>query len=287
MRLFVKALSALDISWWCPTRGLAGASYHVDVELEGEPGEDGMLFDFGEVKPWIKSHIDDGIDHTLVVPTQAPGVDVIECSEGLCLTAHTPWHLVMRAPRQAFTLLPWPEITAERLGDHIAATLMKRLPPRVEQVRIFLREETLSDSGYTYSHGLRRHQGNCQRIAHGHRSNLLVYQNGERSEQLERYWSKRLADIYLADCDDVVDTDKTPRNGDDPTSRCRIAYRAPQGRFLIELPRSRVEILPCATTVERIADWIATQSAEMVGGRIQVHAFEGINKGAVATARRR
>lgn len=287
MILFVDALSALDISWWCPERGLVGASYHVDVELEGELGEDGMLFDFGEVKPWIKSHIDGGIDHTLVVPTRAPGVEITECREGLWLTARLPWDFEMRAPRQAFTLLALSEINAERLEEHIAETLMKRLPPRVEKVRISLREESLGDSGYTYSHGLKRHQGNCQRIAHGHRSNLLIYRNGARCDKLEQYWSKRLADIYLADSDDVLDTDTAPRKSDDPASRCQIAYRAPQGHFTIELPRAQVEILPCATTVERIAGWIAEESAEMAGGQILVRAFEGINKGAVATARGR
>ena len=37
------------------------------TDLEGALGEDGMLFDFGEIKPWIKHTLDSGLDHTLVV----------------------------------------------------------------------------------------------------------------------------------------------------------------------------------------------------------------------------
>lgn len=50
MTLFVDRLTQLDVSLWCPRRGLVGASWHVDAELDGELGEDGMLFDFGEVR---------------------------------------------------------------------------------------------------------------------------------------------------------------------------------------------------------------------------------------------
>ncbi len=53
MTLFVNRLTHLDASLWCPERGLIGASWRVDAELDGELGEDGMLFDFGEVKDQV------------------------------------------------------------------------------------------------------------------------------------------------------------------------------------------------------------------------------------------
>ncbi|MFC0268504.1 6-pyruvoyl trahydropterin synthase family protein [Kushneria aurantia] len=276
MMLFVKELTALDVSLWCPRRGLVGASYHIDVELEGELGEDGMLFDFGEVKPWIKSRIDDSLDHTLLVPTKAPGVEIEECREGLRLRTRSPWSLEMRAPRQAYSLLPWANISIERLETYLSHELSRRPPPRVAQIRVTLREEVIEGAGYTYSHGLRRHRGNCQRIAHGHRSRLAIHHNGKRSPVLEQRWAQRLDDIYLADREDIVRQH---------SERCRIAYDAPQGHFVIELPGERVEILPSTTTVECIADWIASESAALVGGHVQVQAFEGIDKGAVAAAR--
>ncbi|ARS53900.1 6-pyruvoyl trahydropterin synthase family protein [Kushneria konosiri] len=275
MILFVNALSALDVSIWCPQRGLVGASFHIDVELEGQLGEDGMLFDFGEVKPWIKSRIDASVDHTLLVPTKAHDITVSECVEGLRLQTRHPWPMELRAPRQAYTLLPWQQITPERLGEYLSAELSRRPPAQVEKIRVTLREEAHDAGGYTYSHGLRRHQGNCQRIAHGHRSRLAIWHNGQRSETLETQWSQRLEDIYLIDQADLIGTDN---------ETCHVGYESAQGRFSIRLPRERTEILPTPTTVEQIANWMAQEIASLHGGSVRVQAFEGIDKGAVATA---
>ncbi|GKW48102.1 6-carboxytetrahydropterin synthase [Halomonas sp. NCCP-2165] len=278
MSLFVDNLTHLDASLWCPRRGLIGISWAVDAELDGELGEDGMLFDFGEVKPWIKSRLDDGADHTLLVPTRAPGVTIQECREGLRLTTRAPYPLELRAPRQAFTLLPWAEVRREALAEHLAGELMRRPPPRVSAIRLTLRDEAIDGAAYTYSHGLRQHTGNCQRIAHGHRSRLHIWRNGRRAPELEARWAAHLADSYLVDGDDLVgDPDDDPRH-------LTCAYRAPQGEFRLRLPAERCRVLPSQTTVERIALWLAEEIAAAEGGRIRVQAFEGIGKGAFAEA---
>lgn len=280
MTLFVNALTQLDVSLWCPTRGLVGASWHVDVALDGELGEDGMLFDFGDVKPWIKSRLDNGADHTLLVPTRAPGITISECSEGLCLRAQYPYPLEVRGPRQAFTLFPWSEIGTDRLASFYSRELMRRPPPRVSDIRLTLREEAIEGAAYSYSHGLKRHAGNCQRIAHGHRSRLHIWSDGQRNAQLEAHWSAWLADRYLVDEADVVP------NGDNETRgllTCR--YQAPQGRFFLCQPASHCLVMPHPTTIENIAAWLAREVARDSGQRICVQAFEGINKGAFAEAK--
>lgn len=276
MTLFVNSLSALDASYWCAERGLVGASWHVDLELDGELGEDGMLFDFGEVKPWAKQQIDDGPDHTLIVPAKAAGISVTECPEGLCVRTTFPWPMEVRAPRQAFTLLPWQSISRERLSTWLSEQLSKRPPARVTDIRLRLADEAIEGASYTYTHGLKRHAGNCQRIAHGHRSRLYVWRNGQLDEEIAHHWAARLADSYLADRHD--------QTGPEEDGFLRFAYESAQGRFRIKLPKERVTVLPYATTVEHIADWLAKEIALAHGGRIRVQAFEGINKGAVAEA---
>ncbi|QTF91257.1 6-carboxytetrahydropterin synthase [Halomonas sp. BM-2019] len=280
MTLFVNRLTQLDVSLWCPGRGLVGASWHVDVELDGELGEDGMLFDFGEVKPWIKQRLDAGIDHTLLVPTRAPGMDVADCREGVCVKTRLPWAMEVRGPRQAFTLLPWGEITPERLADHLSGELSRRPPPRVSAIRLHLHEERIEEAAYTYSHGLRRHVGNCQRIAHGHRSRLQIWQEGRRAHDLEARWAKRLADTYLVDEADLV-AEVEPSY----PPRLTTGYRAEQGSFLLRLPAERCQVLPTPTTVEQIAAWLARQITRETGRATRVKAFEGIDKGAIAEAR--
>ncbi|MFG6178453.1 6-carboxytetrahydropterin synthase [Halomonas sp. THAF12] len=280
MTLFVNRLTHLDASLWCPQRGLIGASWRVDAELDGELGEDGMLFDFGEVKPWIKSRIDQGPDHTLLVPSETPGISVQDCPEGLCIRAEAPYPFEVRGPRQAFTLLPWDTITPQRLADHLSTELSRQPPARVETIRLTLADEPIDGAAYTYSHGLKRHDGNCQRIAHGHRSRLHVWQSGERRPALEAEWAERLADRYLVDEADVVD-------GLDASFMGRLAsrYTAEQGRFALTLPRSRCVVMPTPTTVEHIAAWLAREIARETGQTTRVQAFEGIDKGALAEAR--
>ncbi|WP_148253875.1 6-pyruvoyl trahydropterin synthase family protein [Aidingimonas lacisalsi] len=277
MTLFVNDLSHMDVSLYCTQQGLMGASWHVDVELDGELGEDGMLFDFGEVKPWIKARLDRGADHTLLVPTEAPGVTVTECTEGLCLHADHPYPLEVRGPRQSFTLLPWKAITAERLADQLSAELTRRPPPRVDDIRLSLRSEMIEGASYRYSHGLKHHRGNCQRIAHGHRSRLVIRLDGKRAPALESHWAQWLDGRYLIDENDIVASEDG-----NAEERVTIRYHASQGRFHLRLPQACCAILTTPTTIEHIAAWLATRIATAEGKRCRVQVFEGIGKGAIA-----
>ncbi|WP_136067314.1 6-carboxytetrahydropterin synthase [Modicisalibacter radicis] len=279
MTLFVNHISHVDVSFWCPQRGLSGASWGVDVELDGQLGADGMLFDFGEVKPWIKASLDNGPDHTLLVPTRAPGVTVTFQDEDCIVRTTQPYAMDVRGPRQAFTLLPWPAITAERLAALYGERLIQHPPRRVESVRLRFTEEAIEGAAYGYSHGLKRHGGNCQRIAHGHRSRLLIWCDGERRPSLERHWARRLDTRYLAHVEDILEQTDT---------RVTLGYRASQGEFRLTLPRERCELLPTATTVEQIAAWLAAQVSchDAPDAHIRVQAFEGIDKGACAESPR-
>ncbi|WP_016913983.1 6-carboxytetrahydropterin synthase [Vreelandella stevensii] len=275
MALFVHHLTHIDVSLWCPERGLTGCSWQVDAHLDGELGEDGMLFDFGEVKPWIKRTLDNGLDHTLLVPTKALGVEVSECPEGLCIRTTTPYPMEVRGPAQAFTLLPWEHISVARVTQLLSEELTRARPRNVTRVTLNLQEERIEGASYGYSHGLKRHLGNCQRIAHGHRSRLRVYQHQQRQPALEAQWSEWLDNRYLLEQADVAEQTDT-------TLTCR--YTAEQGAFSITLPTHRCSVLPAPTTVENIARWLASSIAEQTQQETHVEAFEGINKGATAQA---
>jgi len=277
MTLFVNDISQLDVAFWCPQKGLSGASWAVDVELDGHLGEDGMLFDFGEVKPWIKKSLDSGPDHTLLVPTQAPGVSITTRGEDCIIRTTQPYAMEVRGPRRAFTLLPWPAISAERMAVHYGEQLSRRPPQRIESVRLQFREEAIEGAAYGYSHGLKRHAGNCQRIAHGHRSRLLIWCDGRRQPSLEQRWAERLDARYLVDVEDIIDQ---------TSASLTLGYRASQGEFRLTLPRERCELLPTATTVEQIATWLVAQVSHQDAplSHVRVQAFEGIGKGARAEA---
>lgn len=241
--------------------------------LSGELGEDGMLFDFGEVKPWIKRTLDSGLDHTLLVPTKAPGVSVTECPESVCIRTTTPYAMEVRGPKEAFTLLPWHDITLDSVAEHLSQQLTEQRPKNVHQVTLTLSDEAIDGAAYGYNHGLKRHVGNCQRIAHGHRSRLCIWQQNERQPALEQQWSDWLDNRYLLEQADIA-------AHDNETLTCR--YQAAQGDFSITLPQPLCTVLPGPTTVENIAAWLAKKVATQSGLATRIQAFEGINKGAIA-----
>ncbi|MEA2120132.1 6-pyruvoyl trahydropterin synthase family protein [Halovibrio sp. HP20-50] len=273
MALFVNQLTHIDVSLWCNQRGLVGCSWLVDAVLDGELGDDGMLFDFGEVKPWIKRTLDSGLDHTLLVPTDAPGITVTECAEGVCVHTTTPYPMEVRGPKEAFSLLPWRAITSDTVAAYLSQQLTEQRPENVHQVTLTLSDEAIEGAAYGYTHGLKRHLGNCQRIAHGHRSRLYILQHDTRQPLLEKHWSDWLDNRYLLEQADIAAQDKD-------TLTCR--YQAAQGDFSITLPLSRCAVLPGPTTVENIAIWLAKEVATQSGVSTRIQAFEGINKGAIA-----
>ncbi|KPQ22052.1 MULTISPECIES: 6-carboxytetrahydropterin synthase [unclassified Halomonas] len=273
MSLFVNQLTHIDASLWCSKEGLKGVSWQVDALLEGKLGVDGMLFDFGEVKPWIKHHLDTGLDHTLLVPVNAPGVTINECEEGLCVATTTPYAMEVKGPEEAFTLLPVAAIERDAVAETLSAQLTEHRPNNVTRVHLTLSDEAIEGAAYGYSHGLKRHAGNCQRIAHGHRSRLHIWQQGARQRQLEQQWAAWLDDRYLVEADDIIEHDRQ-------TLTCR--YQAAQGTFSLTLPSERCAVLTTPTTVENIASWLADKIAAQSRETTKVLAFEGFNKGAIA-----
>jgi hypothetical protein len=146
----------------------------------------------------------------------------------------------------------------------------------VTAIGLTLRNEPVNGAYYHYAHGLKKHAGQCQRIAHGHRSRLQIAVNGRRDERLERQWTDRWRDIYLGTAADIVAHGK---------GRIRFEYKSGEGEFALELPVDRCDLLQTDSTVERIAEHLATRIAgDRPGQKIEVRAYEGVMKGAVATA---
>ena len=131
------------------------------------------------------------------------------------------------------------------------------------------------ENSYQYSHGLRKHDGNCQRIAHGHRSFLEIFVDGERSETWENHWFSTWSDIYLGTNRHLLN-----KLGED---YCEFQYFAPQGNFYLKLPQENCYLIESESTVENIAQHLAETIAKQEPGKhIEVRAYEGIGKGAIA-----
>jgi len=279
-RLFVDNLTAIDFAYLDPDRGLVGESWIVDIELVGDLNEAGMVFDFSHVKRTIKDGIDAMVDHRLLVPEAYPGLRWNDARGPGRLEWWTSggWHVSHWGPDEAVTAVPGDRLERNRIESLLVNCLRDRLPSNVREVLIRLRPEQIDGAYYHYTHGLKKHDGNCQRIAHGHRSKLMIFRDGERAPDLEDYWAKRWVDIHLASRED-----ETGRFVANDVEYRRYRYTANQGVFELTIPAGRVEILDQDTTVEWIARYLRDETRALEpDADIVVRAFEGVNKGACA-----
>ncbi len=280
--LFVEQLSTIDFSYLCPIRGLVGETWLVDVVLSGELNEEGMVFDFGHVKKEIKALIDAQADHALLVPSEHPA---IVCSENngirkVSLQLVNGNTIQCKAPEQAILFLPLESITPEAVRPIIEEHILKGLPENVTGVELNLYPESINGAYYHYSHGLKKHSGDCQRIAHGHRSPIQVYCDGERQKEMEKACAEKWRDIYLATQEDLKNSQMI-----NECEHYTFGYQAPQGYFELLIPARNCYLIDTDTTVELLATYLANKlGKQRPGSTVKVVANEGFRKGAIATS---
>lgn len=283
MLLFVDNLTNVDFSFLDPQRGLLGETWFANVRLHGELDEQGMVCDFGTVKKVMRHWLDTELDHRLAVPIRSPQIRIEE--EGDFLSIHWQFgnsgeFLHTRSPRDAIALVDAEILTAETVAEWCISQLKQQFPLSVARLELDFTLEAMNGAYYHYSHGLKKHKGNCQRIAHGHRSRIDIWANGKKSPKLEQRWADEWTDIYLATRDDLI---AKPKHAG--VDYYQFAYEAEQGPFDITLPQRCCYLINTDTTVEFIAHHIAQKTRqENPETSIRVKAYEGINKGAIAEA---
>ena len=280
--LFVDNLTVLDFSYLHAKRGMVGESWIVDLELTGELDAMGMVLDFGRVKKAIKQALDEEVDHKLLVPSESDCLSLLPGSDNVNLEwTYLAGVIRMKAPAASTAFIPGTEITKSNVTLFLMELLYRIVPENVSELVLTLREEdTGTAPSYHYSHGLKKHDGNCQRIAHGHRSRIEIFENGRRSRYWEKLWADRWEDIYIGSEDDLEGTyfiEDVPHH--------RFRYEAPQGLFELVIPEDHCFLIGTDSTVEYLAEHIANELAnEAQGKHFRVRAFEGVGKGALAEA---
>ncbi len=283
-RLFVQQLTVMDVAVLDAARGLIGQSWIVDLELEGPLNDSGMVLDFGEVKRLIKKRIDAVADHVLLVPVQSEHLVLnIEGNDTELQFPTAAGTITHRGPRESLCLIEGGTVTPENAAIFVAAELrllLDEIGLPMLTAHVTLREEAIDGASYQYCHGLKKHEGNCQRIAHGHRSRVKVWLDGVPALQEEAHIAQTLRDIYLGTREDLAE--RVMQNG---VEHLRFAHTSSQGNFELSLPATRVHLVETDSTVE----WISHHLAALVKARhparsVRVAAFEGVQKGAIAHA---
>ena len=292
MQLFVDDLTVIDFSYLCKERGIVGESWIVDVLLDGSLNEQSMVLDFAIVKKQIKAIIDEAVDHKLLLPMQESALTVMDSTfhhdhQTLDFLSDKA-NFYLQSPKCAFALIDCLEIQIESVTEYLNEIIMAEMPNNVAGLTLTLRPENIIGDYYHYTHGLKLHDGNCQRIAHGHRSKIQIFVDEVKDNQLEHNWCKRWQDIYIASETDRITKSKIELSKqamlDLKPDHQYFSYTAPQGRFDIAVESKVLDVVDCDSTVELLADFIARQlKKERPTNHIKVIGYEGVAKGAIVS----
>lgn len=293
MQLFVNDLTVIDFSYLCPQRGIVGESWIVDITLDGSLNDQSMVLDFGRVKKQIKAIIDDSVDHKLAVPSEHPYTKVCRSKDenGYWVDFLRPDQrsIHLFCPADAFAFIDAAEVTMDTVKAYLHAVIKRELPTNVAGLQLTLRAENINGFYYHYTHGLKKHDGNCQRIAHGHRSAIQIYLDGIRTPRLEKLWASRWQDIYVGSREDIVNANAMQLSEEARTAitdkHICYSYQADQGLFELVVPLDENTVIETDSTVECISEYLANAiRTEEQGGNVKVIAFEGVGKGAIGYA---
>src|SRR5690606_25858595 len=175
------------------------------------------------------------------------------------------------SPNQCFTVVDAEQITPESVASWCEGLLRERLPSTITHLKLRFTTEEISGPWYQYSHGLKKHAGKCQRIAHGHRSKIEILRDGRPAPDLEAQWAETLRDSYIA-TRSYLQSDQ-----DIPADYFRFAYESEEGQFRLQLPQRYCHLMDSDSTVEQIAAHIAASIKQQEpDSTITVKAYEGL-----------
>ncbi|MDH4469241.1 MAG: 6-carboxytetrahydropterin synthase [Bacteriovoracaceae bacterium] len=281
--LFYENITILDYAYLDPSNGIpCGASLVVDVKIDGPIAFDGMIMDFGKVKPHLKRIIDEYCDHKLCLTTDQWKLLKDISSEQRTLAFKL---IEYTAPSDLFYPIGQENHSLKDMEISLSELLQKYVEQKDLSFRVTLREEFSekkikeeSIPFFRYTHGLKLHKGNCQRLLHGHSNTLKVWVNDELRNDLALKLTNDLfsQNIHFAFQENIVS---------DKNSVIEIAYESSQGKFHLKIPAKYVYVLPCESTIEKLSQHFAQVIKNEYGQKndlVTVAAFEGIGKGAIS-----
>ena len=294
--LFYQNVTVLDYAYLDDHLGVVGNSLKVHVEFIGETDEEGVLYDFSYAKKKVKEIIDRDCDHRLVIPSgvaKREGERVeFDYTYGLY-----DEKLTYDCPEEGVCEIPSKHVSYENLKTYLEEIILKDMPKNVVSISLKLEEENLGENKpiYHYTHGLKDHYGNCQRLYHGHRNSVDIKVNGKERRDLEEKLSREVlnSNVHFALWENVVNKDEVLKLSGDSLPEGRyselpvveIKYTSSQGEFIGSLPGRAVYFMQDESTVENLsihfARWVKSQVSEH--DIVQVRAYEGVAKGSITT----
>lgn len=289
-KLFVENLDTLDCAIYSEAHGICGASWYVDIEIEGTLDGNGFVYDFSLTKKLVKETLKSTLDHTLILPKLNSNITAtVSDNNRINVQIFKDDELwVYKAPKQAVYLLDTKMLSSDLIANALQLEIKKVLPANVTEVKITLREEQSSDdsSFFRYTHGLPNHIGLCQRLFHGHKSKVKIYKDDALSSELEKLVANKWfsKSIHIAEPSQFKTKSWEPYKKGPTGEKTTLCYQAAEGYFEATIPSNRIYIVEQATSIESIAKGLCKQLKDLnPDSTIKVMPFEGISKGGVAS----
>lgn len=270
---------------------MVGESWIVDVLLSGDLNEESMVLDFAKVKKQLKYLIDEYVDHKLLVPVEHhyTQLEHDQQTERVKVDFNRPdgRTIHLNCPAEAYAFVYAQQVSMASVSQYLQEVIATHLPENVQGIELNLRAEVITTPYYHYTHGLKKHDGNCQRIAHGHRSKVTVFEDQRESLRWQQYWADRWCDIYVGSEEDLVAASQVSFacQQADFSGHYLFAYQSSQGWFELAIPKAESELVNTDTTVECLAQYMADEQKRLVPeSEFRVLAYEGVGKGAIAHA---
>ncbi len=295
LNLFYEHVTVLDYASLDKHMGVVGDSLVVNVEFLGTVDLEGVIYDFSLAKKKVKEIIDEKTDHRLVVPKGLVKID----GKNAFFEYQYGKNKVVKywSPAQAICEVESEIVDQQSIKSFLEKEILNQMPNNIIKVNLeFISENSPDNSCYfNYTHGLKQHYGNCQRLLHGHRSTVKVYFDDKRDFEIENFLVKKIfnLNVHFASWENIINkneiikasSNSLPEGKITGVDFIRLEYESKQGFFKVELPALDVYILQTETTVELLSQHFVKiiRGLPDKKGQISVKAFEGIGKGALTT----
>lgn len=289
--IFARDVDQIDIAYPSPS-GIAGRSFHVDVSATGPLDHNGFVIDFGLLKKKVKAHLKATADHALVIPAQLPGYRLTTTAvDGeVSLSFNSGFGYV--CPADAIYPIDGTALASDALAAQLAGDLAPELPDGLS-IAFSLREKSLAEGSvaFSYTHGISRHDGLCQRLFHGHTGELQL--SGVTDPALAATISQACfgGGIHIASQDQLVTAAEHPlgQGAWDESSHYFLSYEGSLGRYSAVVPKERTLILPATASIEHLAGYVFDQlyahHKDSLTASLELKIWEGLNKGAAISCR--
>ncbi|MGO1296992.1 MAG: 6-carboxytetrahydropterin synthase [Vibrio sp.] len=267
--MYIDDLTAIDFSVY-DGNDIKGDSISLSVMVTGEENETGMISDFGKIKPRLKYICDEEVDHRLVCDNR-----YLTAQDGISLGEFPVSSGVINAQGPSVMFCAIPMVAEDYVAD-IKQYLMTKFSQAMPEFDFEIELTRSKTASFQYNHGLKLHDGNCQRIIHGHSSDLDIQIDGHACIKSHNWMASSLNGKHFFNSNDVIVGEE----------RSTVRYSASQGDFEVHIPNQLVEVVQGEPSIENISKHIATLVKECNpdAQSVRVRVSEGLSKGAVTVA---